>query len=239
MQTIFQGAISCKALLQGNRQCQTLYVDRNKRNKDFSYIIRLAKRKGVSVQFLEREQLNELAQNDKHGGMLLTASTREKETLNASIRGPIFYIDGLEDPFNLGSVCRSLYASGCQHLILPARDWTMAESTILKASAGAYEKMHIYFIESDQELLSFLKENKIPLLCANRKDAMDLYDYTFPQTFCMAIGGSYRGLRAAIQKESNQNLVVPYGNEFRNALDTASAAAVIGFEILRQQRSTL
>ena len=144
-------------------------------------------------------------------------------------------MDGVEDPYNLGSLCRSLYASGVDGLILPERDWSEAEVTILKASAGAYEKLAIYWIRDEDELISFLNEKHIPLYCAYRACAKSIYDLQFPEDVCVAIGGALRGLSAKILKHADQNIVIPYGRDFRNALDTPSASAVIGFEILRQR----
>ena len=121
-------------------------------------------------------------------------------------------------------------------MILPKRDWSFAEQTILKASAGAYEKLPIYFVDADEELVNYCKKNNLPILCAHRKDAVGLYDYTFESDFCLCLGGALRGLSSTITSASKQNIVVEYGRDFRNALDSASAAAVFSFEILRQKK---
>lgn len=235
--SLFIGTISCKSILESKkRKCTCLYIDKNKRNKDFRYIIRLAKQQNIPVEFLVRESLNEISQSNKHGGMLLEAEDRNIPSLNSQEKGFICYINGVEDPYNLGSVCRSLYAAGCQCLVLPRRDWQSAESTLLKASAGAYEKMNIVMIDSDQELVDYAKTYDIPLLCAHRKSAKSLYSYSFPQTFCLCIGGALRGLSATITNASSQNLMIDYGADFRNALDTPSATAVMAFEVVRQRK---
>jgi 23S rRNA (guanosine2251-2'-O)-methyltransferase len=54
--------------------------------------------------------------------------------------------------------------------------------------------------------------------------------------FCLAIGGALRGLNANITSYSRQNIMIEYGRDFRNALDTPAACAVFGFEILRQHK---
>lgn len=232
---LFEGTISCKAILESkHRNCLCLYVDKKKRNKDFRYIIRLAKRRNCPVRYCFREELNDTCGHNKHGGMLLKA---ESKTFPAFTNGSGFmaYIDGVEDPYNLGSICRTLYASGCRALILPKRDWSNAENTIMKASAGAFEKLTIMQIDSDETLISILSIHHIPLFCAYRNHAKSLYEMTFPDTFCLAIGGALRGLSADLIAASRQNIYIPYGSGFKNALDTASATAVMSFEILRQK----
>lgn len=238
MEKIFEGAISCKALLEaGSRDCKKLYIDKKKNTKDTRYLAKLAKSKGCEVIFSSRDEINELATGKTHGGILLLAEEKQiPQLVQANVHGFLCYIDGVEDPYNLGSISRTLYASGCDAMILPKRDWSFAEQTILKASAGAYEKLPIYFVDSDEELVDYCKKNKLPILCAHRKDAVGLYDYHFESDFCLCLGGALRGLSSTITSASKQNIVVEYGRDFRNALDSASAAAVFSFEILRQKK---
>lgn len=238
MEKIFEGAISCKALLEaGSRDCKKLYIDKKKNTKDTRYLAKLAKSKGCEVIFSSRDEINELATGKTHGGILLLAEEKHiPQLVQANVHGFLCYIDGVEDPYNLGSISRTLYASGCDAMILPKRDWSFAEQTILKASAGAYEKLPIYFVDSDEELVDYCKKNKLPILCAHRKDAVGLYDYHFESDFCLCLGGALRGLSSTITSASKQNIVVEYGRDFRNALDSASAAAVFSFEILRQKK---
>ena len=237
MKYLYEGTISCKSILEENkREIYRLIVDSNKRTKDFSYIIHLAKKKGIKVEFKTREEMDAISNSKSHGGMLLEADAliHTPLTSNVELKGFNVYVNGVEDPYNLGSICRTLYASGCKTLILPDRDWSFAQSTILKASAGAYEKMNIYTIHEDVQLVEYLKEKKLPLISANRKDAIGLYEYTFPKDFVLALGGSYRGLSSTIIQGTNQSVVIEYGQDFRNALDAPSAIAVLAFEVLRQ-----
>lgn len=236
MDKLYEGTISCKAILENpNRICSCLYVDKKKRTKDFHYIIHLARQKNCKVEMMDRHQLDQMATSKTHGGMLLKAKTRQFEK-PPKMDGWSVYIDGLEDPYNLGSVCRTLYAAGCDGLILPLRDWQHAETIILRSSAGAFEKLPIYMVENDKAFIQYIRTNGIPLYCAYRNQAQSLYEVKFPKTCCIAIGGAYRGISRTLLDHATQNVYIEYGREFRNALDTSSACAVFGFEIMRQRR---
>ena len=149
MEKIFEGAISCKALLEaGSRDCKKLYIDKKKNTKDTRYLAKIAKSRGCEVVFCSRDEINELATGKTHGGILLLAEEKQiPQLIETHVHGFLCYIDGVEDPYNLGSISRTLYASGCDAMILPKRDWSFAEQTILKASAGAYEKLPFYFVD--------------------------------------------------------------------------------------------
>lgn len=46
MKKYYEGTISCKAILENpQRTCTCLYIDKKKRNREFRYIINLAKNK--------------------------------------------------------------------------------------------------------------------------------------------------------------------------------------------------
>ena len=45
-----------------------------------------------------------------------------------------------------------------------------------------------------------------------------------------------RGLSKAVLDNIDKNIYIPYGNDFRNALNASSAIAVLGYEVLRQRR---
>ncbi|MBR2825052.1 MAG: hypothetical protein IKE51_02125 [Solobacterium sp.] len=60
-------------------------------------------------------------------------------------------------------------------------------------------------------------------------------DANFTQPIVLLIGGEIRGLSSKVLKESDQNIFIPYANDFHNALNAAGASAVLGFEILRQR----
>lgn len=237
MKKIVEGSISVKAVLESEkRQCEVLYVNKKKRNKDFAYIIALAKKRGIPVKLCTPEEIEAITQGKTHGGIALEVLEREFVQLDKKIEGMSCYIDGLEDPYNFGSVCRTLYAAGCTALFLPKRDWSKSESTILKASAGAYEKLDLYFVAEDETFIQYLKKFQIPLYCAYRDQATSIYDIDYPKTCCIAIGGALRGLSRKILDAANQNIVIDYARDFRNALDTPSATAVIAFEIARRRR---
>lgn len=241
MELFFEGKISAKAILKNDkRKVYEVIMEQGKRNKDFGYIYHLATQKDIPVIYKTREEIEQLAHSHTHGGILVKADgLRQESIINKKLSGFVCFIDGVEDPYNLGSVCRTLYAAGCSALILPQRNWAQSENTILKASAGAFEHMHIFWIHSEKELLEAIDQNKIPLILAHRKEARSLFDYTFPSSFCLVVGGALRGISSQIVKRSSQNVFVEYARDCRYALDTASAVSAFSFEILRQRRKTV
>ena len=188
---------------------------------------------------LERKEINAMAAGRTHGGLVAEASPRIYQELSECMHGKtpfLVLLEGVEDPFNLGYIIRTLYSAGCDGLILPRHDWTSAESTIAKSSAGAFEYMNIVMSDDLPKLVKDIKKQGIKTYAAMRKDAITYLEADYRQPCLLAIGGEMRGLSSAVRNEIERNIYIPYANDFRNALNAASAAAVLSFEVYRQRR---
>ena len=240
---ILEGSLSVKAaMLAGRRHVAKLYVDRNKDDKDTAFILKTAYRRHIPVVRASREEIDSLASGRTHGGILAEAGERRLQTLREGFADekPFFVLaEGVEDPFNLGYMMRTLYSAGCSGLLLKARSWENADATILKSSAGASEYLNVIMSEDLPADLRRLKSLGVHLYAAMRKDAVvyTAADYTGP--VLIAIGGEMRGLSAGVRAEIEDNIYIPYANDFRAALNASSAAAVLAYEVVRQRKEVL
>ena len=237
---LLEGNVSVKAAILGNhRKVEKLYYDKHKNDKDLNFILHRAKEKGIPCMPLEREEINAMATGRTHGGLVAQAGPRVYQELSECMHGEkpfLVLLEGVEDPFNLGYIIRTLYSAGCDGLILPRHDWASAESTIAKSSAGAFEYMNIVMSDDLPQLVKDIKKQGVKTYAAMRKDAITYLEADYRKPSLIAIGGEMRGLSSAVRNEIEQNIYIPYANDFRNALNAASAAAVLSFEVYRQRR---
>ncbi len=237
---ILEGALSVKAALQNNRRTVLqLLIDEKKKDRDTAYILRLAKEKKIPVKRMKREELNELALGKTHGGVLAETGSRSYQDLSECLKSDkpfVVFLEGIEDPFNLGYIARTLAAVGCSALMMPERDFSYSESVILKSSAGASERISWVMSKQPVEDLKRLKQAGLKCLCAYRDNAIEMYDADFTVPVVLCIGGEMRGLSRDVLNESDENVFIPYSTDFRNALNASSAAAAICFEAQRQRQ---
>lgn len=237
---ILEGNISVKAaLLAKTRHVYEIMVDETKNDKDTRFILAKAYEANVDVKKVNREVIDEIAMGKTHGGLIAKVSERTYQTLDEilSIQNPFLAIvEGIEDPFNFGYLCRILYAAGCDGLLVSSRNWSSAAKVVTKSSAGASEYLPIIPIEDFDSALNQLHEKQIKIYCAMRDHAIEYYDADFKSAICIAIGGEMRGLSKTVLAHSDQNIYIPYPNDFKNALNAAGAASAIAFECVRQRR---
>lgn len=240
MQQILEGKISVKAaIFSPYRKVDEIIVDKQKKDRDTAFIIHKAKEHNIPVKLEDREKINLLCTGKTHGGVIALCQQRSFQQLEQLIHKDCFiaFVEGVEDPFNFGFVLRSLYAAGVDGIIMPPRNWTSAAATLAKSSAGASEALKMVISENIEESLIALQQKHVKIVCANRDDsAIEMYDYNYQQSICICIGGEKRGLSKSILKISDQNVYIPYQNDFKNALSAASAATILAFEVVRQRK---
>ncbi len=240
MEILFEGALSVKAvILAGKRNVSCVMIDDRKKDRDTAFIIRKAQERGILVKRMPREEIENLASGKTHGGILCTASERVYDHLEDCFKDSqpfLAILEGIEDPFNFAYALRTLYAAGCSGVLVSGRNWTMQDSLIAKSSAGASEYIRLVDCSDLAETIKICKEKGCCVYCAMRKDAVEMYDVNYSSPFIMAIGGEKRGLSHDVLDHSDQNIMIPYANDFKNALNASSAVAAIAFEVVRQRR---
>ncbi len=231
---IIEGAISVKAAIQNKkRKVLQVLIDEKKKTKDFNYIRHLCSAYNIKISEESRETLEEKASGKSFGGILAVVEGRKEDKF---IKGDIFYLDGIEDPFNLAYCFRTLYALGVNNILLPERNMETMEAQLLKSSAGAYDMLNIRFLKEND--FKELKKQGYYIYSLDRSEgSKDVFDVKFKDPAVFMIGGEKRGINAALNQYVDQKLYIPYGNEFRNSLNAAAALDVIATLRYERKRS--
>ncbi|MEZ4608629.1 MAG: RNA methyltransferase, partial [Deinococcales bacterium] len=175
-----------------------------------------------------------------HGGVIALVGERRYLPLESLGQGKdaafLVILDGIEDPYNFGQSLRSLHAAGAHGVILSPRNWNSASATVARASAGASEFMPMAIAEDMSLAIQHFKSKGLNFLCTDQSEkAISLYKSNLKKPILLMIGGEKRGISSQILRQADQILQIPYARDFRQALDTTSAVAVIAFEMMRQR----
>lgn len=239
MEHFVEGILSAKAVIEANkRDVYKLLISQEKRSRNLSYLIRIAKQKNIEIEFCDEKELQKYTDSTSHGGVLALVSARTYDTLDDMLEAErpfLAVLEGIEDPFNFGYCLRSLYAAGCHGVIVTTRNWSEVSNVVTKSSAGASEFINLYATEDLLETIQQLKEKGLKMYAANRSDATSLYETQFSDSLILAIGGEKRGLSKKVAALADYNIYIPYANNFRNAINGSSATAIVSFEIFRQR----
>lgn len=244
---LFEGILSVRALLSAydsgfnNRHIEKILYSplrKSKNPKEYAYLCHRAEERGFSIELIPEEELSRLAVGNRHGGILAVATEREYPPLTALTLPPKgFYIlmEGLEDPFNFGYSLRSVYAAGCDGVILPGIRRNGADGTVCRSSAGASEYLPIYMAQPE-DCLHFFQKWGYRVVCADQPNSVSVYESDLKKPLLLIVGGEKRGITRELLDRCDQIVRLDYGRDFDAALSAASAATVLAFEVLRQNR---
>ncbi len=244
---IFEGMISFRALISGiesgitDRRIKRVIYDRDRAKKlagHLSYIKAMSYKYGFELEQTDQDTINSVAIGTSHGGIITYATERHLEPIsNITLPENGFYmmLDGIEDPYNFGYATRSLFAAGVDGIILPERNWMSAAGVVCRASAGASEQINMYLSSAD-DAVSLFKSAGYTVVCADLENSVSVYDASLRRPLLLAVGGEKRGLSRALYENADLRVRLDYGRDFPQALSAASAASILAFEVLRNNR---
>ena len=243
--TVFEGMTSIRAIIKSvelginDRRIKTIYCDEaklKKNSKEIGYLRAVSESKGFSVEMTTAEKLEEITLGTSHGGIVAVTEERTIPYLteNSDILPSGFYamIQGIEDPYNFGYSLRSLYACGCDGIILGERNWMSAAGVVSRSSAGASEMFKMYKGEPS-EVAKIFKSKGYMVVCAdeNTDNILGKCDLKLP--ILLIVGGEKRGISKEILNLADMLVKIDYAREFRASLSAASATTMFAYEIMR------
>ncbi len=190
---------------------------------------------GYSLDVVPDSEISAIADGSSHGGVLLISEKREfpDSLKEPSPDGFYVFLEGIEDPYNLGYAMRSVYAAGADGVLLPKRNVMQSAGMVCRSSAGASELMPIYCGEPT-EMISHLQKLGYRLVCADMDAPAPAHLSDLKKPLILAIGGEKRGFDKKLLSISDLTVRLDYGRDFPMALSAASASAILSFEVTKQ-----
>lgn len=242
---VFEGMTSVSALInaarngKNKRDILKVLIDRSRTDRrELTFLRSAAKELGFAVELCDEVIINAVANGKTHGGVIAICSEAEIPSLcekNIISNGIYYMFEGIEDPFNFGFAIRSVYAAGADGIIIDERNWMSAAGTVARSSAGASELIDMYRMSAYDASVLF-KRMGYRVVCAGIRDSVSVFDTELNKPLFVIIGGEKRGISRKVLDEADDIIRIDYGRNFRGSLPSASAAAVISFEILRKNR---
>lgn len=146
----------------------------------------------------------------------------------------ILALDTIQDPHNFGAMIRSASAAGALGLIFTKDRSAPLSGTVAKVSTGAIAHLPLCPVTNMATALQRLKEEGFWIFGAEGRAEQTIYRADFDGPVCLVIGGEKNGIRPLVKKQCDFLLSIPMHSGL-DSLNASVAAAIILFEIVRQQ----
>lgn len=205
-------------------------------------ILREAKRQGSFVSFVKKQRLDQMSDTGKHQGVIAYIAAYEYSTIEDILKTakeknePPFLIllDGIEDPYNLGSIIRTANQAGVHGIIIPKKHATGLTATVVKASAGAIHYTPVAKVTNIVQTIEYLKGQGLWFVCGDMKGEI-MYNLDLTGPIGLVIGGEGSGASRFVKENCDFIASIPMFGDI-NSLNVAVATGILSYEIVRQRQ---
>jgi 23S rRNA (guanosine2251-2'-O)-methyltransferase len=205
-------------------------------------LIEDCRRLAVPVRFLQRIELDRMAGNSAHQGVVAVTSAKQYSDLDDVVgakRGQyslVVILDGVEDPHNLGAILRTADAAGADGIVIPERRAASVTGTVTKASAGASEHLPIAKVTNIARTVEELKERNLWTVGLDQRGSQTYDALDYNMDCALVLGAEGKGLHDLVKRKCDFLVSIPMLGKV-SSLNVSVAAAVVLYEIVRQRRA--
>ncbi len=193
---------------------------------------------GVRVaQVRDAAELERRCGSPEHQGICAEVAPYAYADAHALLAQPdalIVALDELQDPQNVGAICRTAECAGASGVVLPERRSALVTPAVCKASAGAVEHLAIAQVRN---LADFLGDaRKAGAWCygadGSARAAHTAIDYR--GAVVLVMGSEGKGLRPRVAQACDELVALPLKGRV-GSLNVNAAAAALLYEAVRQR----
>ena len=199
------------------------------------------RRQGIAVRFVSRPELDRMAGNNAHQGVVAVTSAKQYNDLDdvvAAKRGQfslVVVLDGVEDPHNLGAILRTADAAGADGVVIPERRAAGVTPTLTKASAGASEHLPIAKVTNIGRTLEEIKSKNLWIVGLDERAPQNYDSLDYKMDCAIVLGAEGKGVHELVRKKCDFLISIPMLGKV-SSLNVSVAAGVMLYEIVRQRR---
>jgi 23S rRNA (guanosine2251-2'-O)-methyltransferase len=144
-------------------------------------------------------------------------------------------LDQVQDPRNLGAVCRSAEFAGAAGVVFPERRSAEVTAVACKASAGAVEHLDVARVRNLADWLAEAKAAGFWIWGADAGAERAPWDVDFGGSTVLVLGGEGKGIRPRVASACDGLIALPRHGAV-DSLNVSAAAAALLFEAVRQRK---
>src|SRR5579864_398836 len=231
-----------EALKSRGRTFAWVGVAKERHDLRLKHVVDECRRQGVAVRFVARDELDHMAGNNAHQGVVAVTSAKQYNDLEdvvAAKRGQyslMVVLDGVEDPHNLGAILRTADAAGADGVVIPERRAVGVTAIVTKTSAGASEHLPIAKVTNIARTLEELKDRNVWTVGLDERGTKTYDELDYNMDCALVLGAEGKGLHDLVKKKCDFLVSIPMLGKVPS-LNVSVAAAVVLYEIVRQRRS--
>ncbi len=230
------------ALSNDAERVREVLVEQGQRNARVQALAEQAKALKIPVHHRPREQLDKLAGEARHQGVVALYEpppmAHEGDLARLMERDGsstlVLVLDGVTDPHNLGACLRSAAAAGVTAVIVPKDRAVGLTPVVRRASAGGADRVPLIAVTNLARTLRELKDAGVWITGLAGDTDTSIYGLDFKGPVALVLGSEGEGMRRLTRELCDFVAKIPMPGTMES-LNVSVATGVVLFEALRQR----
>lgn len=148
---------------------------------------------------------------------------------------PVFlFIDGVQDPHNLGACLRTAEGAGINAIVIPKKGSVKITNTVIEISCGAAAQVPVIPVQNFRQVLTRLKEKGCSIIGTSDQATETLYQTNLRQSLCIIVGNEANGVRKMTLDRCDHIVKIPMLGKVP-CLNVSVSTGICLYEIVRQR----
>ena len=173
--------------------------------------------------------------SDVHQGIAVGLNQRPRWDEDLESDRAVAFLDGLNDPHNLGAILRTSWLFGLGGLFLPKNRSVRLTPTVSKVACGGSEHIPVEEVHFQSQVAT-LKEQGFWIYGLSEKASTSLFDIRLPAKAAFMVGAEGKGLRSSSENLCDELVGIPQVDP-RASLNAWVAFSLAIYEYQRQRHA--
>lgn len=184
------------------------------------------------------DELERLCGSPDHQGVCAEAGDYPYAPADALLGPPdalVVCLDGVQDPRNLGAVCRVAECAGAAGVVIPERRAAAVTPVACRASAGAVEHLRVARVRNLTDWLTEAKRSGAWVYGAAAEGELSYYAPDYAGRVILVLGSEGSGIRPRVASACDALVALPIRGRV-SSLNVGAASAALLYGILQRRQ---
>ncbi|WP_333784871.1 23S rRNA (guanosine(2251)-2'-O)-methyltransferase RlmB [Thermocrinis sp.] len=201
-------------------------------------VVKLCKERGIKIQRVPRQRIEELTGTKKNQGILALISPvpfipyQQLFKMAFEKKGYFLVLDHITDPQNAGNLIRTCEVFGGVGVLMPKDRSFPINQTVVKASSGAVFYLAFSRVPSLKKALEEFKNAGGSVVVVER-GGEDIRETNFELPCALVLGSEGEGVSKSVLELADKVLSIPMVGKV-NSLNVSSAGAIAMWEVFKK-----
>lgn len=224
-----------EAINNGYDLRKIIYCDRLLKSRDGLDFFKIIEYMDNLV-YVSNNIFKEISDTENPQGILAIAKLefRNLSELDNKEKPFLLFLDGLQDPGNMGTIIRTADAFNIDGIILTDGCVDPYNPKVVRATMGSIFRLPLYYISNGVDELASLKNRGMKIYSTSLEGSLPIYDLDYKSGTILVIGNESKGVSDEIFALSHGLIRIPMPGK-AESLNAGVAASIIMYEAIKQR----